>query len=145
MVDVFQKGCLAAFVVVAAAAAQGCGNNENVETRLTPVEGTVFLDGKPLAHAEIALHFKGTVPESYKGAVSRSDEDGVFQVKSGDQLGTLTGPHMVTVSRRPGGTDVESQVEVPGQYAKPETSKLQIDVRKDQWIGYNLQLSTTAE
>lgn len=145
MVSVLKNGCLAAFVVVASLAAHGCGNKEDVEHRLTPVEGTVFLDGKPLAHADIAFYFKGTVPESYKGAASRSDDDGVFQVKSGDQLGTLTGPHIVTVTRRPDEPGAESPTEIPEQYTKPETSKLQIDVRKDQWIGYNLELSTTAE
>lgn len=145
MFKLWKNVCFAALISAASLAALGCGNKENGETRLTPVQGTVFLDRKPLAHAEIAFHFKGTVPESYQGAASRSNEDGVFQIKSGNQLGTLTGPHIVTVSRSAGGPGVESQVELPELYAKPETSKLQIDVRKDQWIGYDLQLSTTAE
>lgn len=145
MASFLKNGYLVAFVLLAFMATNGCGKKDGTETRLTPVEGSVFLDGKPLAHADIEFHFKGTVPESYTGAASRSDERGVFQVKSGDQLGTLPGPHIVTVRRGQDASGVEPPVEIPQQYTSPDTSKLQIDVRKDKWIGYALQLSTAAE
>lgn len=119
----------------------GCGTKEANKPSLTPVTGTITLDGKALSDADIVFHYKGTAPEGYQDGASRSDEDGAFQVKSGDQLGVLPGLHKVTVTR----SESAGQPSLPKKYAGVETTNLEVKVTRDRSIGYLLQLSTTSQ
>ncbi|HOM17521.1 MAG TPA: carboxypeptidase-like regulatory domain-containing protein [Thermoguttaceae bacterium] len=69
----------------------GCGRKEN----LTPVSGTVLLDGKPLDGATVTFHpVKG-------GAVghAKTDASGRFTVMTGTLHGLKPGEYIVTVQK----------------------------------------------
>src|SRR5262245_14649783 len=72
----------------------GCGNG------LSTVNGTVTLDGRPLAGSE---KLRGTVqfsPEDGHGtnAVGYLDENGHYDLSSGSRVGVLPGKYLVTIA-----------------------------------------------
>lgn len=134
-------------IVLMTLAVIGCGRKEDAEPTLTVITGTITLDGQPLPNADLEFHYKGTAPEAYKGAASRSDAEGVFQVKSviegktGAKLGILPGPHNVIVTR----TQSDEQPEVPKKYTSLDTTDLELKASEDRSIGYVLELSSVTE
>lgn len=128
-------------IVLTTLALIGCGKKEVAEPDLTPISGTIKLDGQPLANADLVFHFKGTAPDGYNGAASRSDEDGVFQIKSGEKLGILPGIHRVTVTI----AESAEQRQVPKKYTTAETTNLELQANADRSTGYVLELSSANE
>jgi len=128
-------------VALASLAITGCGGKDDVGPSLTPVSGTVTLDGEPLPDADIVFHFKGSKPEKYVGASSRSDSEGRFQVKSGKQLGIIPGRHKVTVAR----SNSDAQPEVPEKYSSLDTTDLELEAKSDVATGYVLKLTSTTQ
>lgn len=134
-------------IVLMTLAVIGCGTKEDFEPSLTVVTGTITLDGQPLTDADLKFHYKGTAPEVYKGAASRSNANGEFQIKSviegrsGAKLGILPGPHKVTVTR----TKSDGQPEVPKKYTSLDTTDLELKASEDRSIGYVLELSSATE
>jgi hypothetical protein len=117
----------------------GCGTNR---PETVPLDGTVTLDGKPLAGAGVLL-----MPErGGRPATGTTDEAGHFRLSTfepGD--GALLGKHTVTVIKRvmtgvivgedgmmgveaPGGA--KTQWITPPRYADPKTSGLAVDVQR---------------
>lgn len=128
-------------LALASLAISGCGGKENAGPSLTPATGTITLDGEPLPDAEIEFHYKGSKPEKYPGAASRSDSRGVFQVKSGKQLGIIPGRHKVTVTR----SNSDAQPKVPEKYSSLDTTDLELEVKSDVSTGYVLELTSTTQ
>ena len=63
---------------------------------LSPVTGTVTLDGKPLADAYVNF-----APENARPSSGQTDADGVFTLTFNDQLdGAAVGTHKVTITTR---------------------------------------------
>lgn len=128
-------------LALTALALGGCSEKQSAGPTLTPVTGTITLDGQPLPDAEIEFHYKGSAPDGYEGASSQSDLNGVFQVKSGEQLGIIPGLHRVTVTRN----DSDVQPEIPKKYRSLDTTDLELKVSSDKATGYVLKLSSTAQ
>lgn len=112
----------------------GCGQ------KLASVEGTVQLDGKPLAAAGIAFH---PVAGGPLGSAT-TDADGHFRIESANKPGLIPGQYQVTVVKKetsgfladksglsagiaPGG--IKETWLVPQKYAAPNTSGLTADVK----------------
>ena len=65
----------------------GCGD------KLTPVTGTVRLDGKPVAAAGVALHPVHGGPM----AVAATDAKGCYRLETGNKSGVMPGEYRVSV------------------------------------------------
>lgn len=127
----------------------GCGSDDPGPT-LQPVTGTVFLDNKPLANADVTFQPLGETPGI--GGQSRTDESGKFQVnyaRGGE--GLPEGEYRVAVSLRimpdgqPAPADeqvdpIESQARetLPSKFSDIEKSELQVTVKQGQPIELKL-------
>ncbi len=131
--------------------ATGC----NRGPQLTPVSGTVILDGKPIGGAGVMFQPVAGGP----AASGVTDESGQFTLTT-DPFGpgAVLGEHRVTVTKstvlgiefgESGDEEagppmnVEVQDAVPTRYARPETSGLTQNVRQAQSNGYDLTLTTS--
>lgn len=104
----------------------GCGNGMGI----VPVEGTITLDGQPLAGAEVIFR-----PADGRPSLGVTDANGKYTLQyDSDMKGALTGKHKVSISTSgeaaqsgsedgPSGAKVER---VPLQYNKQTT--LEVDV-----------------
>lgn len=138
----------------------GCGKGKKGPTfDLTPVAGTITLDGKPLADAEVGFHLQGTAPTGYYGSGARTDAGGKYELRTGDALGAVPGNYKVVVSRLTApdggpivlqeGIDLE-QLKMQGQvkesvppiYADLSKTELTTMVEKGKVDGYNFDLKT---
>lgn len=145
-----------------AAVAGGCGKSKKGPTfDLTPVAGTVTLDGKPLADADVGFYLQGTAPEGYYGSGAKTDAEGKYVLKAGDALGAVPGQYKVTVSRLVGadgaaiaaeedeeGMDAEQlkmggdvKESMPAKYSDMEQTELTTTVEKGKADGYDFQLT----
>ncbi|MFO0916909.1 MAG: hypothetical protein U0872_01160 [Planctomycetaceae bacterium] len=81
---------------MALAAAAGCGG-----MKVVPVEGVVTWNGMPVDKAEVCFirDDKTKKGEPAAPAIARTDENGVFTLKTGDQIGALPGHYRVTVQK----------------------------------------------
>jgi hypothetical protein len=84
-------------VALLVAAAAGCGSSG-----VAPVEGTVTLDGKPLANASVnfqPIAKEGKV-DAGVGSYAKTDEKGryVLRLVSDDRAGAVVGKHRVEIS-----------------------------------------------
>jgi lysophospholipase L1-like esterase len=84
---------------------------------LAPVEGTITLDGKPVANATVT--FAGENGRESQGV---TDESGQFQLKTGSASGAVPGKYQIAISA-PG---------VPEKFSRSETSGLDGDVAPEQ-------------
>ncbi len=122
-------------ILLAAGAIAGCG--PKLPPRV-PVEGSVTLDGQPVAGASITF----TPVEKGPAASAASDENGRFTLstfKQGD--GAVPGQHRITVvqvettgppeDEQGEGEEGETVFGVPRKYAHPETSGLEVEVHKE--------------
>lgn len=106
-------------------AALGCGQ----DNKLTPVQGQVFYQGKPLMGGTIVF-----TPDAERGgrgplACGEIGSDGRYWLQTGDQAGVIPGWHRVTIAapaptREPGQTVTLSPNDLPRKYGDPEKSGL---------------------
>lgn len=84
-------------VVVACLAVYGCGKSAGPpKTQLLPVKGTVTLDGKPLAGADVVF-VTGSPPLAFAG---RTGDDGTYQLQGiAGRDAKCEGECKVTISR----------------------------------------------
>lgn len=81
------------FVTVAAFLAIGCGGGDGPS--LVPVEGSVTLDGQPLAEARIIFR----PAEGGRPSNAVTDSDGNYKLQyTEDRIGALPGKHSVSIS-----------------------------------------------
>ena len=115
------------------------------------MEGTVRLDGKPLAGVEV--HFAPMTPDldSQSPPYSRdlTDDDGHFTLKSrNDRSGAVPGSYAVMVrppSLRPEpGSPRPKTPLVPAVYRSLATTPLRIEVKVEQTV-YDLDLKSKAK
>lgn len=84
----------------------GCGGNASDQQKLSPVTGTVTLDGKPLSGAVIT--FVPTGATHGTGARGRTDDDGKYELATRSRRkGAPAGDYRVMVSKMvlPDGSD----------------------------------------
>jgi len=82
--------CLAAMV---------CGCSKSSKFDLTPVVGTVTLDGQPLADADVTFFHQGSSVPGYQISTGKTDAAGKYELKAGAKPGAVPGDFKVTVSR----------------------------------------------
>lgn len=142
MLNRISIGWLAVGVAVFAA---GCGDS----FPMTPVEGTVRLDGKPLAGVEVSFA-PAVNAESKSPPFSRdiTDENGHYTLKcDNNKLGAAVGSHVVTVRRpvlirRPDEPASKAKgPNVPLIYQSLNDTPLKIEVKPDQKV-YDLELKS---
>jgi hypothetical protein len=105
----------------------GCSDNLHVR----PVEGTVRLDGQPLAGAEVIFR-----PENGRPSLGVTDAQGRYILRySADQLGALVGKHKVSISTsgeaaETGAEDAPAAQKVeklPARYNSQSTLEVTVD------------------
>ncbi len=122
--------------------AVGCGGSDRPD--LVPVNGTVLLDGEPVAGAAVAFQLITDEKASYKRPSSAmTDAQGNFALQTyipGD--GAPLGNYKVTITKRdvvgelpanynaenPEATPIKYQWVVPREYSEADTSGLQAEV-----------------
>ncbi|HEX7447112.1 MAG TPA: hypothetical protein VF306_06180 [Pirellulales bacterium] len=151
---------LAGWLAVTLTAFSGCGKADKAaEFDLTPVSGTLTLDGKPLGDADVGFSYQGVPPAGFFGSAARTDSQGRYELRTGDKTGTLAGNHRVVVSRvvaRNGaaikpeeGLDLaqlsaagEVTQTIPIKYTDAATTDLQATVEKGKADGYDFDLKS---
>ena len=149
-------GLLLAIVCLSVTAACSKGKNEP-QLDLTPASGTITLDGRPLADADVTFALQETPPAGYFGSAGRTDAEGKYVLMSGTKKGAVPGTYKVAVSRieAPGGATVnpeggmdlaqlaasgEAKQTVPAKYTDVSTTELSATVEKGKTEGYNFDL-----
>jgi len=115
----------------------GCGGGKVPQgPKLVPVEGTVTMDGKPLAEASVMF---GT-----GSAFGETDANGVFKLKAqGGKPGCPVGEFKVTIEKwvKADGSvyrsadgvspvDAGAKQQIPPRYSNPEKTELKASVKE---------------
>jgi len=96
--------------------AAGCGGSGE---KLAPVEGTITLDGEPLANAKVEFELSAESPSygkmSGSPAYGRTDAKGRYKLKyTPEKDGAPVGKHVVRITTRDTTIDAEgNEVQVP--------------------------------
>lgn len=147
--------CLLSIAVLPA----GCSSKSS-RPELTPVSGTVTLDGKPLPDAEITFFLQAQSLPGYTASMGKTDAEGKYQLKFGADLGAVPGNFKVTVSRivNESGAAVNAeegvdlmQLEMQGlakqslaeKYWDLDKTELTATVEKGKADGYDFKLTGT--
>jgi hypothetical protein len=127
-----RRSWLVLVACLALAACSGCARPEVVY----PVQGQVFLDGKPAARAQVVFHPVGAGPDAAH-PVGQTDDEGRFTLttrETGD--GAPAGEYRVAVARflalqGRGAAEGESVTvnDLPARYGAAESSGLTATVR----------------
>jgi hypothetical protein len=67
--------------------------------KLTPVTGTVKLNGQPLADADVQFIYDGTPPQEFLGSMGKTDANGKYELTTNKGKGTIDGKFKVIVSK----------------------------------------------
>lgn len=119
--------------------ASSCGRSKVPEIQgklpVFPVKGTLLLDGKPLANANLVFHAMTPLPKdaSQIKPRGRTNEEGVFALTTySDNDGAPAGRYRVTVSYRGNhqNSRTNEEPELLGAYRNPRTSMLQAEVQE---------------
>lgn len=90
-----------AAVALAAALAAGCGSGDETDSyTLTPVTGTVSLDGRPLDGAKVIFTPQGNVPDTPGSDVT--GKAGNYKIMYRGRAGVAKGKYSVLVSKTVG-------------------------------------------
>lgn len=107
---------LCPILVIGSLLVAGCGGSGE---RLAPVEGTVTLDGEPLANARVEFELSAENPSygkvSGSAAYGRTDAKGRYKLKyTHEKNGAPVGKHVVRITTRDTTIDAEgNEVQVP--------------------------------
>ena len=122
----------------------GCGLDR---LSTVPAKGTVTLDGKPLADANITF-----TPDRGRSATGKSSADGTFVLSTYDQGdGAIVGHHLVTVTARevgaadtPGAPGITrpGRSLIPERYGNTATSGLSFEVTDGPENVFEIQLTS---
>ena len=142
-------------------ASSGCGGSDGPE--LIPAGGVVHYQGKPLAGARVTF-----IPEGEGSvAMSTTDSQGKFELKTGTESGVAAGPSKVTVSMMETGVETglskdmtpedmqalaiagkldamlkkQEQSLIPKKYGRPDTSGLSYEVKKGGENQFTIELN----
>lgn len=148
-----------ALLICLAVAAAGC-SEQGSGVDLTPVAGTVMLDGKPLGDARLAFYPTGTAVPGYSGSVGETNSEGKYEISAGSQPGAVPGEYKVTISRVVAssgavvnleeGMDMEqllmqgeAEESLPEKYSSYEKTELNVSIEKGKADGYDFQLTSS--
>ena len=142
-------------------AGSGCGGSDGPE--LIPAGGVVHYQGKPLAGARVTF-----IPDKEGSvAMSTTDSQGRFELKTGTESGVAAGPSKVTVSMMETGAETglskdmtpedmqalamsgkldamlkqQERSLIPKKYGRPETSGLSYEVKQGEENQFTIELN----
>jgi len=144
-------------VVLCSALMVGC-TEAGPSFKLVPVKGTVTLDGKPLADAQVQFFRQGDAPPGYPGTGAKTNAEGKYEAMTGANKGAIPGTYKITVSKllmKNGSPVVESEgmdkeqlvmqglvVEsVPKEFSDPDKSKVTFEVAEGKADGYDITIA----
>ncbi len=118
------KTSLTGLVILVIITCQGCSQSSGL--KIVPVDGTVTLNGEPLADGLVTFY-----PQSGRPSSAKTDSTGHFDLRyTADQMGAAVGSHEIHITY--GGQQQPSQPNVPsktkvvtkaiprGEYKSPE-------------------------
>lgn len=135
------RGRVSAFLFLAGLAAivPGCSSGD---VPVVPVQGTVTLDGKPLAGAEVVFS-----PEVGRPSLGVTDSQGRYELRYlVDRNGALPGKHTVKISTLGDGESDDSDKParkrelVPKKYNRQSTLTVDVDASRQE--AYDFELLT---
>ena len=141
----------------------GCTKNskpKGPKLDLTPVSGTVTLDGKPLADAAVSFALQGPAPEGFFGSGGATDAQGHYELQTTGQKGTVAGSYKVTISKQVNASGIAVKPEegmdmgqfqaagalketIPPRYSDGANTELTTTVDKGKADGYNFDLKSS--
>ncbi|HZL88444.1 MAG TPA: hypothetical protein VFB96_08745 [Pirellulaceae bacterium] len=86
-------------VLFGTAAVLAAGCNLGPSFKLTPVSGTVKMNGQPLPDADVQFVYDGTPPEEFLGSMGKTDANGKYELTTNKGKGTIDGKFKVIVSK----------------------------------------------
>jgi len=120
--------------------ASSCGRSKTPEIQgklpVFPVKGTLILEGKPLANADLVFHPTTPLPKDASQILprGRTNEDGAFNLTTYyDNDGAPAGKYRVTVSYRGSHQNLRTSDEpelMPSAYRSPRASVLRAEVQE---------------
>lgn len=119
----------------------GCSRNDGFE--LVPVQGTVKLDGEPLADASVTFQ-----PELGRPSLGRTDRNGNYDLQyTPEKRGALPGPNKVIISTyvEPDNDSDDPQIQagkaerVPLQYNRRTQLEVVVEAGKSEPYDFDLQ------
>lgn len=123
------------FWFLAAALLIGCGKSD---IPLAQVEGTIILDGAPLANATVEFQ---PADGKAKGrpSIGETGPDGKYKLRfSKDQWGAAVGRHKVMITTFSPEGDGKFRDRVPAIYNSHTTLVREVE-KKQNWLDFNLQ------
>lgn len=125
---------LALLVAVALVILPGCGPGQDVP-ELGEVTGTVTLDGKPLANAQVRFE-----PESAALSIGLTDGNGQYELSYvNDAKGAAIGKHVVRIEWFPDPDEpAQEAVLVPARYNTESTLTAEVKAGKNENVNFEL-------
>lgn len=112
----------------------GCAGEAKDVPKLGQVSGTVTMDGKPLADADLVFE-----PKSGSPSVGKTDKDGNYQLAfNQDSIGAVIGQHTVRISKfgEPGSPD-DTKNQISEKYGSKSTLTADV-VAGDNIVNFDL-------
>ena len=111
-----------------------CGGRDQGLPKVQPVAGTVFVDGRPAAQAEITFHSPNAAAKRVQ-PFAIADASGAFRPTTFlDGDGAPAGEYAVTViwptSREEGGETVKGLDRLKGRYNNPQNTPLKVVIQE---------------
>ncbi len=131
------------FVLCGGVVLGGCGGGPDLPP-VTPVSGTVTLEGKPLPRGMVQFS-----PDNIKGtrgapAVGNIDSEGRYSLKTAGVDGAIVGHHKVRIeARQEPRNEMDSMPPslIPQRYMNPDTSGLTFEVKEGEDNKIDLKLT----
>jgi len=118
----------------------GCGKSD---VPLSKVEGTVLLDGRPLANAIVEFQPDGPVGK-VRPSIGETGPDGKYKLRfSRDRWGAVVGSHKVQITTFSPSGDGRFKERVPATYNVASTLRRTVE-RQANWLDFDLQSNSTA-
>lgn len=113
----------------------GCGKSD---IPLAHVEGTILLNGQPLANAIVEFQPEGPVGK-VRPSVGETGPDGKYKLRfSRDRWGAVVGNHKVLITTYSPSGDGRFKERVPATYNSATTLQRTVE-RQSNWLDFDLQ------
>lgn len=134
------KRYIAGVSLLGAAMVIGCGKSD---VPLAHVEGTVMLDGQPLANAIVEFQPEGPVGK-VRPSIGETGPDGKYKLRfSRDRWGAVVGNHKVLITTFSPSGDGRFKERVPAAYNSATTLQRTV-ARQSNWLDFDLQSNNPA-
>lgn len=131
---------IASVSLLGAAMVIGCGKSD---VPLAHVEGTVLLDGQPLANAIVEFQPEGPVGK-VRPSIGETGPDGKYKLRfSRDRWGAVVGNHKVLITTFSPSGDGRFKERVPATYNSATTLQRTVE-RQSNWLDFDLQSNNPA-